>query len=502
MQVDRIDYLLCVRAWQRPAAVFLIEAENVMTYAEVDRAADRIAAWLIQLGITNGDRVLLHGNNSTHFLLAIFGILRAGAIAVPVHAKIALASLARILESTNPKLTLADSPLCAVHMRFPFAPPPIPFDVMESLSCKAVFRHKPTEPSDSAFIIYTSGSTGELNGVLCGHQQILFAVRAINQVLCQTQEDRILCCIPFSFDYGLYQTFLALDAGAILIVTSTQINPLAIPQLLINQSITGFPIVPALAVALLRSRLLERIRRCSLRYVTSTGDLFPTRHIERLAELIPDAAIVPMYGLTECKRVSIMPLNSVGSICGTVGLPLPDTEIELLQESNLSVLGQNVGELLVRGPHVMSGYWRNPQATAHKFRQDYKSRSLVLHTGDLFRVDSDDFLYFLGRRETLIHTDNSILAPAEIEQNLTAITGVVEAVLCSSSSHVLKESIHVFLVVENRVMQARQTIEIAVSQVLGFDLPDQNIHYLFKLPRTLNGKIDRNALLVLTERNK
>ncbi|MDR6774843.1 class I adenylate-forming enzyme family protein [Azospirillum sp. BE72] len=486
---DRIDGLLRLRAAERPRSVLLVTGERSTTYAEADRAADRIAAWLQGRGVTAGDRVVLYAENGTEFLLAVFGILRAGAAVVPIHPRTPPAGVCRILDLAEPAMILTDGrPLDGV------APP----ETMRRAALVDLMSLPDAVPRPAAAgpacIIFTSGSTGGARGVVCGHREILFAIKAINRMLGQTADDRIFCCLPFSFDYGLYQSFLAVEAGASLIVESTQVNPLAIPSLLQHHRATGFPLVPSLATALLRSRMLERMTVGTVRYVSNTGDMLPRRHAARLSGLL-GAAVMPMYGLTECKRVSVMPPSRFADKPGSVGLPLPGTQVTLRSAPEWAGLGTDAGELLVRGPHVMDGYWRDPDATARRFRACPASGQTVLHTDDLFRRDAEGFLYFLGRDETLIRRDGGVISPVDIEQRLSDLDKVAEAVVIGRGA-ASEQTAEAFIVTDGAEDAIRKQAADILAETAGSAPGCASIHFLRKLPRTLNGKIDRRALLL------
>jgi len=488
-ETERIDELLHIRADQRADALFLLEGERSTSYAVANRITDRIARWLQRSGVGTGDRVVLLGDNSTDFLLVVFGILRVGATVVPLHAKTPTAVLTQVLEQAEPIILLADRPLLDKFL-FTQSSTCIALDELRSLPDGLPTPTK--TKAESACIIFTSGSTGIPQGVICGHGEIMFAIHAINQVLGQTQDDRILCCLPFSFDYGLYQSFLALDAGATLVIASSQPNPLALPALLQQHRITGFPLVPSLAVALLRSRMLERIRLDTLRYATNTGDLLPIQHVERLSEQL-GGQVVPMYGLTECKRVAIMPLDRLSDKPGSVGLPLPGTRVDLLPDAELVTLGTDVGELLVQGPHVMKGYWRDPTATANRFRKSTTSDKTTLYTGDLFRRDADGFLFFLGRKETLIRLGNQVFAPAELEQRLANLDAVEEVAVIRRTLDT-EARVEVFIVTDRLPKSVQQPVENTLADIFASNSNPFTVHFLKKMPRTLNGKIDRVLL--------
>ncbi|MBK1710401.1 class I adenylate-forming enzyme family protein [Marichromatium gracile] len=492
---DRIDDLLRLRAAERPGSVLLVSAERSTTYAEADWGVDRIAAWLQGRGVTVGDRVVLYADNTAEFLLAVFGILRAGAAVVPIHPRTPLAGVRRIVDLAEPAMILTDRR----RLEGRAAPETMRQAALEDLALlpDAVPRPAAAGP---ACIIFTSGSTGSARGVVCGHRKILFAIRAINRVLGQTADDRIFCCLPFSFDYGLYQSFLAIEAGASLIVESTQVSPLVIPSALQRHRATGFPLVPSLAVALLRSGMLERMAVGTVRYVTNTGDMLPRRHAERLSELL-GAAVIPMYGLTECKRVSVMPPDRFADKPGSVGLLLPGTQIALQSEPEWAGLGPDVGELLVQGPHIMDGYWRDPDATAQRFHTCPESRETILHTNDLFRRDAEGFLYFLGRDETLIRRDGKIISPVDIEQRLYDIDKVAEAAVIGHGA-ASEQTVDAFVVTDVAEDDLRKPIADILAETIGSSSGRVGIHFLRKLPRTLNGKIDRRALARDAERKQ
>jgi long-chain acyl-CoA synthetase len=483
--MERIDNLLRLQADNYPAAIFLIEGDLATTYATADRAADSIATWLQEKGVGKNDRVVIWGDNSTNFLLAVFGVLRAGASVVPMHARTSLPTALQVLNLAEPALVLADR---RVFSAFELACVQ-PLIALDELDFLPVGKPKPSG-AGPACIIFTSGSTGIPRGVVCGHREILFAIHAINLTLAQTRHDRVLCCLPFSFDYGLYQAFLVAEVGATMIVIPSHANPLNLPLLLRQYRITGFPLVPSIAAILLRSRMLERLRPNTLRYTTNTGDLLPSRHAERLAEHL-GGMVVPMYGLTECKRVAIMPLDRLTDKRGSVGLPLPSTRVDLLHSAEFATLGGDAGELLVHGRHVMGGYWRAPEATSERFRVSSGSGDIVLHTGDIFRRDIEGFLFFLGRRDTLIRRDNVTLGPTEIEQKLADVDGVAETAIAQDPNG----TVHAFIVTDALPESIQVTIKNILADNLSSVLIPFIIRFVRKLPRTLNGKIDRINLL-------
>jgi long-chain acyl-CoA synthetase len=488
-----LDELLTERASEEPSATLLEHAGRRWSYAQVNQLVERGAQWLIASGVRAGDRVLVLGDNSDGFVIAVLATLRAGAIFVPVSPGAARSMLPFIVTTSSPAAVLADAPFmsaCAEHLSGivvrKFA------ELLADSAGPGVVRVAGRD--DLACIIFTSGSTGTAQGVACTHGAILAAVRAINKVLEQRADDRILCVLPFSFDYGLYQIFLAMECGGAIVVASATTIVANVPRLLASHSITVLPIVPALSVLLLRSRTLERMSRSGLRLVTNTGDLLPTSHQERLRNLLPDSRIVPMYGLTECKRVAILPPGrSSEAPPGSVGLPLPGTQVFLHPLSGANGCVADWGELMVQGPHLMAGYWNDQTATRARFLRHPTTGERMLRSGDVFTRDSNGFLTFLGRAETLGHWRGHWMFPAPVEDKLAGLPGIDQAalVVARRGAETIGVTAHLCTLDGNAAQEAaaRAMIEEAFRNP-----PGVVIRFAPKLPYTPNGKIDRAAL--------
>ena len=351
------------------------------TYSEINSLAGKIAEWLVNSGVKAGDRVVIFGINSSRLVAAIFGVLKINGVIVPIHPDTPISRFDFVRQDCLPAAIVIDANRIQIHadaLRHTNKPILVTsdedvdhnnfeFDIATWSTLTQYSEHSRLNQfrsSSLAAIIYTSGSSKDPRGVMLPHQQMIFATTAINSVIGNDSMDVILCGLPLSFDYGLYQIFLTFQAGAKLILEPDFHIPMAIPRLINQYSVTGFPGVPSIFGMLLRSRLLERSNLPSLRYITSTGDVFPTSYIEQLRKLLPQVTIFPMYGLTECKRVSIVPRDQLSGHESSVGLPLPGTNVLIIDEMGQPVPHGQVGELVVRGPHVMAGYWNNPEEKA------------------------------------------------------------------------------------------------------------------------------------------
>lgn len=488
-----IDDLLTERVSAAPSSALLEHGERRWTSAQVELLAERGARWLVDSGVREGDRVLVLGENSDGFVVAVLAALRAGAVFVPISPRVAISMLPFIVATCSPSAVLADAPLMSAYAdhlrgmaRREFA---------ELLTDSANYGAVRVERRvDLACIIFTSGSTGTAQGVACTHSAILVAIRAINTVLEMRAEDRIFCVLPFSFDYGLYQVFLAMDCGATVVIASTTTTVANLPRLLLTQAITVLPIVPALSVMLLRSGMLERLRPPSLRLVTNTGDLLPMSHQVRLRGLLPNTAIVPMYGLTECKRVAILPLRRLDEAPqGSVGLPLPSTEVSLRPLPGADGCAAEWGELLIQGPQLMAGYWEDPIATRDRFPSHPVTGARILRSGDVFTRDGNGFLTFLGRAESLGHWRGHWMFSAPMEDRLSGLPGVDQAAVVVTRQGSETSGITAFLCMLESSGSLEALARTMIADTYG-NPPSIEIRCMPKLPYTPNGKIDRAAL--------
>jgi len=232
----------------------------------------------------------------------------------------------------------------------------------------------------------TSGTTGLPKLVPFDINQVNFIGSAVGEVLCYQADDIVLSPLPVGFDYGFYQAVLAARASSSLAFADAVTFPADFVSSAQRLRATVLPVTPALARRILAVLDSSEERLTDVRMVTSTGSDLPPGLVARLQTAMPNAQIVPMYGMTECKRISISTAASVRRFPGSCGLPLPGTQVEIVESSEAIAAPDGVGEIVVSGPHVTLGYLGSTEPTGG-----------VLRTGDLGRMGSDGELYHLGR---------------------------------------------------------------------------------------------------------
>ena len=428
-----------------------------LTYAEFQEAVDACAGGLVKAGVQRGDRVAVVMPNSVEAAVAIYGALRAGAAFVPLPHGARPDRLKRLVAHSGAAAVLTELTAFGAGQ-----PPDPPAD------------------SDLAAIIYTSGSTGEPKGAAFAHRQMTFVAGSIVSYLGLEGNDRILCPLPLSHTYGLYHLIMAVRQGATLVLEPGLAFPGRLVAALERERITFLPGVPTTWEMLTSLPGLAQRPLPHLRTLTNAGAALTVEQVARVRATFGGARLFSMYGQTECKRVCYLPPEELDARPGSVGKAIPGTEIWLAPD----------GELMVSGPHVMEGYWNDPEATAAKVTVTADGRR-VLHTGDLFRADADDFLYFVSRKDDIIKSRGEKVAPPEVERALLLAPGVSEAAVFGVPDRLLGQAVVAHLAGPDPDPTA---LRRHCAQHLEPHMIPRDFHVHPALPRTHSGKIDLAAL--------
>jgi acyl-coenzyme A synthetase/AMP-(fatty) acid ligase len=321
------------------------------------------------------------------------------------------------------------------------------------------------------------------------------AARSITEYLENTPADVILNTLPLSFDYGLYQVLMAFMVGGTVVQERSFLYPFRTLRLMIQEKVTGFPIVPAMAAMLFKLKNIRKYDFPDLRYITSTGQALPPRHIRQLQGYFPRARIYSMYGLTECKRVSYLPVEEIGRRPASVGKAIPNTEAFIVDsKGNLIQEPWRTGELVVRGSHVMRGYWNRPLETARALRPGSIPGEMVLHTGDLFRRDEEGYLYFVARKDEMIKVAGALVSPKEVESALCEIADVKEAAVVGVSDEITGQAVKAFVVLKRGSRLGKRDIWRESAKLLESYMVPKHVEIRTNLPKGAHGKISKSEL--------
>ncbi len=226
----------------------------------------------------------------------------------------------------------------------------------------------------------------------------------------------------------------------------------------------------------------------------NTAAALPTNHIRKLREAFPHARLFSMYGLTECKRVSYLPPEQLDKRPTSVGKAIPNSEVYLVDESGQRVGPGVPGELVVRGANVMQGYWEAPEETAKVLKPGLFPGEKVLYSGDLFTMDEEGYLYFVGRKDDIIKTRGEKVSPKEIEDVLYGIDGIVDAAVVGVPDPVLGQAVKAIVTVRPGCgLSAKEILRHCARRLEDFMVP-KLVEIRDSLPRTTTGKISKRLL--------
>ncbi|MBL8907212.1 MAG: AMP-binding protein [Rhizobiales bacterium] len=501
----RVEGFLRASASRNAGKLALVTANKRMSYAALDMASDRLAAALAGQGVARGDRVIVFMENGWEAVVSIFAILKAGAVFSPINPSTKADKLAYVLRNCRARAVLTQAKLAGIAAEAIADAPSVAFSVVagkpsaalpdalsfaDCLACTAPLPDHQGIDVDLAMLIYTSGSTGRPKGVMMTHRNIEAAATSITTYVENRSDDIILNVLPLAFDYGLYQMLMAVKLGATLVLEKSFAFPQAIFDLMRKEKVTGLPLVPTMAALILQMKDLAPGSFPSLRYITNTAAALPPAHIARLRELFPGVRLYSMYGLTECKRCTYLPPEQLDRRSDSVGIAIPNTEAYIVDDDGKRVKPGEIGELVIRGPHVMQGYWEDEVATARALRPGYNPWEKVLHTGDLFRCDEEGFLYFVGRKDDIIKTRGEKVAPKEVEAVLHACPGIAEAVVVGVADPILGQAIRAIVVASDPTLGEREVIRHCAQNLEDFMVP-KAVEFRQSLPKTDTGKISR-----------
>ena len=487
---------LLAAAAETPGKPALVADKRSWSYSELEDATLRLARALQDAGLERGDRVVVFMDNTAECAISIFGTLAAGGVFVVANPQTKADKLAYMLEDSEAAFLLTEESLARVWRTAVEGVTSLR-GVIDDLD--AVLpgstpepRDLGTIPKDLAALIYTSGSTGNPKGVMMAHENMVFAAGSIAQYLRLSDDDRIINVLPLAFDYGLYQLLMAMRIGGTLILERSFAFPAQTLKRIEEEQVTVFPGVPTVYATLLSTK--TRTPHESVRRVTNTAAALPPAFHDGLHELFPNALIFRMYGLTECKRVSYLEPELVDEKPTSVGRPIPGTEAFVLDAEGRPVQPGATGILHVRGPHVMAGYWRSPELSAHMLKEGPVPGERMLCTHDNFTIDEDGFLYFVGRTDDIIKTRGEKVSPIEVENALHAIEGVREAAVIGIPDEILGEAIRAYVVLDEGAELGEQEVVAASRTRLESFMVPREVVFVDDLPKTDTGKVRKKSL--------
>ena len=477
-------------AEKNPELTALIHKGQIYTYRELKQLADRFSMLLEANKVTAGDLVMLQIEKSPELIAAIIGVIRCGAVYLPMPHDQPESRQFDIYKKSGAKLIITSDTILT-H-------PDIPrVDISEAAKYSGDYKAVPVNPTSTAYVIYTSGSTGTPKGVSICHDAAMNTISAVNRYLRLDSSDRLIGLSSVSFDLSVYDIFGALSAGAALVVPteSERIDPSRWLSLCKENNVTVWNTVPALMDLLLDycKATGQKPAGLSLRSVILSGDWIPMELYGKLKETIPGASLISMGGATEASIWSnYYPVDKIEEGWASIpyGYPLPNQLFHVLDSLDRLCPSGVSGRLCIGGRGLSDGYYNEKELTEKAFFTHRDTGERLYDTGDYGRYDKDGCLIFLGRKDAQVKINGYRIELGEIQSALERVGYQSSVILALDDGGVKK--LAAFIKTTEKLNEADIKSKLT-KQLPGYFVPER-ILAIENFPTTANGKIDKKRL--------
>jgi long-chain acyl-CoA synthetase len=481
--------------------LFLVEDNTRWTYGEFLDRVKRLASTLAAQGIQPGDRVALMFMNQKEYLLGFFAVLHLGGVVVPINLQLGADDIMFVLRNSGSRLVLTTAglaaplvgkiPLLVANQETPEQPS---FEEALEKGNPEFTPSSAREADNLAVLMYTSGTTGQPKGVMLSEKNLMSNIEGIHPVLKLAQDNRALLALPLFHAFGLMIGLYIISIGARLILVP-KFTPRKIIQAMMEEKVTMLPLVPTMFGLILdgvQKVGLEPFK--SLKYCISGGASLPAELLKRIENAL-DVVVLEGYGLTETSPVLAVNSPDVGSIPRSVGRPLPNVEIRLLDDHGNVIPWKpgetsGEGEIVARGPNVMLGYYELPEETGKVMDAEGWFR-----TGDLGHFDPDGNLFISGgRKKDLIIKAGENITPLKIEEVLYQHPAIQDASVIGVKDEKVGEEI--LACIQFRPGQSATAGELKkfCRQYLPAFMVPECFRVYEELPKNQTGKILKKVL--------
>jgi long-chain acyl-CoA synthetase len=479
-----------------PNKIALIFGDTRYTYAEMNRIIEAVAAYLIRLGVAKGDRISLYMANRPEWIMFYYGIARAGAISVCVPGAYKKDEMKDVVKDSRSSIIVTSEALR------PQLPPSEAVPLVRHIiivehdeSFQSILRGEDTQPSiqaeanttgeDTAAILYTGGTTGTPKGAMLTHRNLLYSAQNVAFHERMIPDDIGINFLPLNHVFAQCHIMHTFFSGCGTLVLFPGFDMDAVSAAVIRHGITRFYAVPTIFIRFLNNPE-SRKQLKSLRYVFSGGTSMPAEIVRQWV----DAFGIPIheaYGMTE--TASIVTFNHLfRHKIGSIGMPAGIIELKVVDENDRELRQGEQGEIIIRGPNIMKGYYEQPEETAMALRNGW------LHSGDVGVFDPEGYLYIVDRIKDIVITGGENVYPKEVEDMLHQHKAVNECGVVGLPHKEYGEAVTAFVTLKpGATVDERTLISFCKERMAHYKVP-KAIHFVIDLPKTPQGKILRREL--------
>lgn len=526
MREHLLHHLLEQSAQRYPDKMAVLFKGKSVTYSDLERLSSELASRLRQSGIQKGDRVGIMLSKSIESIVSLFGILKAGAVYVPIDHSAPVDRSAHIisqcgidclitsardlitlLSGTNGRKPTIRKAIvvgkdCDQLNQLHIPAESLSLDMASDSSCSGI---ESVEMSDGspAYILHTSGSTGNPKGVAISHLNALTFINMAAEFFDITPSDRFCNHAPLHFDLSVFDIFVAVKCGATIVLLPEMLSmfPVKLAEYIEKEKITIWNSVSSVLTMLADKGQLEQRNFDSLRIVHFSGDIMPVKYLRALRKCMRNATFYNIYGQTEANSSLYYPIQEIpddDSWRIPIGKPFPNFEVFAMSEAReiISCAGEE-GELYVCSSTVALGYWGSEGMTREKFVSDPRYpfiEKIVYRTGDLVRIDEDGNFEFVGRKDHMVKSRGYRVELGEIEAVLSGHPEIMTAVAVPIPDELIGNRIAVILVpVSEHTVNKEDVFGYCAKRLPKYMMPE-SVEFLEALPMTSSGKIDRKSI--------
>ena len=485
--------LLRDSASRLPEKIAFVAGDQRLTYSELDRAVDEVALGLRKLDVSPGDRVGIAMHNVMHFPIAYFGILRAGAVVVPLNVMLTAQEVGRVLADSGAQVVLGAAPFVdVVREGAPDGVTVIGTDEWDKLDGKGDAFDPDTGEDDLAVLAYTSGTTGEPKGAMLSHGNLIANLQQQMEIpdAHVTENDVVFLALPLFHIFGLNVGLGLLVMNGASGILVERFEPVPTLRLITDHRITILFGAPTMFSAWISVPGADQYDLSSVRLAVSGAAPLAPDVLRDFRDLF-GVPIFEGYGLTETAPTLMSNRMTNAPRAGSIGKPLPRVEYRLLDDEGNDVELGDPGEIVVKGPNVFKGYWQRPEDTERAFIDGGWFR-----TGDVAVADEDGYVYIVDRKRDLIIVSGFNVFPSEVEAALVASPKIAEAAVVGIAHPYTGESVKAYVVLEPGVdATEEELIDESRSRLARFKAPT-SINIVEDLPHLPTGKVLKRALRI------